>query len=122
MMFAVMRNLLLTAGAMACALSLLAADKASEKIVFEAKPGNVTFLHQKHSEREKESCKACHDKIWPQKKASVNFKVHKAAEAKKISCASETCHVTGGRAFAATVAANCKKCHVKGAAAPAKAD
>lgn len=111
-----MRNLLLTAGVMAFALTSLiaAADKASEKIVFEAKLGNVTFLHQKHSEREKDGCKACHDKIFAQKKAPLNFKVHKAAEAKKASCASETCHIAGGRAFATTVAANCKKCHVKG--------
>lgn len=110
-----MRNLLLSAGAMAAVLtSLLAADKASEKIVFEAKMGNVTFLHQKHSEREKEGCKACHDKIFAQKKEPLNFKIHKAAEAKKASCASETCHIAGGRAFATTVAANCKKCHVKG--------
>jgi c(7)-type cytochrome triheme protein len=73
--------------------------------------GNVTFLHAKHQEREKD-CKACHDKLFPQSKAPLNFKagMHKVAEKKKSSCAG--CHVAGGKAFESK--GNCNKCHVKG--------
>jgi c(7)-type cytochrome triheme protein len=113
-----MRNLLIAAGTLVFAFGtlLVAADKGPEKMVFPSKMGDVTFQHEKHSAREKEGCKACHDKIFPQKKAPLNFKIHKAAETKKVSCASAGCHHPGGRAFATTVAANCKSCHVKGAA------
>ena len=97
-----------------CLMTALHAQKASspkapDKIVFEAKTGNVTFLHDKHTDRVKGDCKACHPKPFAQSKAPLNFKVHKAAETKKESCA--TCHVAGGTAFAAT--GNCTKCHVK---------
>ncbi|MBZ5552841.1 MAG: hypothetical protein LAO21_08990 [Acidobacteriia bacterium] len=85
--------------------------KAPDKIVFEAKPGKVTFDHAKHLEREKNDCKACHDKLFPQSKAPLNFAagMHKPAEAKKASCAA--CHVAGGKAFESK--GNCNKCHVK---------
>lgn len=117
-----MRKLLavLTPLTIASCLLFAADEKAPEKFVFETKNGNVTFLHQKHSEREKEKCKACHDKLWPQKKgAPLNFKagVHKIAETKKTSCGA--CHYPGGTAFESK--GNCAKCHVKGAAAPKKA-
>ena len=84
------------------------------KVVFESKMGNVTFDHAKHVEREKNDCTVCHDKLFPQSKAPINFKLgmHKPAEAKKTSCAA--CHVAGGRAYQASLPANCKKCHVKG--------
>ncbi|MEK7406876.1 MAG: cytochrome c3 family protein [Acidobacteriota bacterium] len=91
--------------------------KAQEKLIFESKMGNVTFLHVKHTEREKADCKVCHDKLFPQDaKAPLNFKLgmHKPAEAKKTGCTA--CHIAGGKAFAVTVTANCGKCHVKAAA------
>jgi hypothetical protein len=64
--------------------------KEPEKLVFNSKFGNVTFLHAKHAEREKGDCTVCHDKLWPQDaKAPLNYKegMHKPAEAKKTSCA-----------------------------------
>ena len=84
------------------------------KVVFTATMGNVTFDHAKHLEREKGVCTGCHDALFPQSKAPINFKsgMHKPAEAKKASCAA--CHVAGGKAFQASLPANCKKCHVKG--------
>jgi len=84
--------------------------KPPEKLVFSAKVGNVTFPHAKHAEREKGDCKVCHNALWPQdSKAPLNYKasLHKAAEAKKTSCAA--CHVSGGKSFVST--GNCAKCH-----------
>jgi c(7)-type cytochrome triheme protein len=88
-----------------------ATAKAPDKIVFEAKTGKVTFDHAKHLEREKNDCKTCHDKVFPQSKAPLNFAagMHKPAEANKSSCAA--CHVAGGKAF--ETKGNCNKCHVK---------
>ena len=104
----------LMAGLVALVLIGLAAEKPPEKIVFESKMGNVTFQHVKHGERVKGDCKVCHDKLFPQSRAPINYKaaMHKTAEAKKTSCGA--CHVTGGTAFA--TAGNCSnsKCHVKG--------
>ncbi len=93
-----------------------AAPTAPAKLTFEAKQGNVTYDHAKHAKREKDNCKVCHDALWPQKKAPLNFKagMHKPAEAKKTSCA--FCHVEGGKAFAASAKGGCTKCHVKAAA------
>lgn len=88
--------------------------KAAEKLVFKAKMGDVTFNHAKHTERAKNDCKVCHDKLWPQDaKAPLNFKagMHKVAEKGKTSCA--FCHHAGGTAFQTT--GNCAKCHVRGA-------
>jgi c(7)-type cytochrome triheme protein len=89
--------------------------KAPAKIVFEAKNGAVTFNHASHSKLEKEDCKACHPKLFPQSRAPINFKspMHKVAEANKTSCAA--CHREGGTAFA--VKGNCTKCHAKPGAA-----
>jgi len=83
-----------------------------DKIVFTAKNGNVTFNHQAHVDRVSKDCSACHDKLFPQTKAAINFKagMHKTAEAAKNSCAG--CHVAGGGAF--ETKGNCGKCHVKG--------
>jgi c(7)-type cytochrome triheme protein len=92
--------------------------KAPDKIVFTAKTGNVTFDHAKHVEREKNDCKVCHDKLFPQSRVPINFKagMHKPAEAAKSSCGA--CHVAGGKSFPASATANCTtKCHVKAAAA-----
>jgi len=85
--------------------------KAPDKIVFEAKTGKVTFDHAKHAERVKNDCKACHDGLFPQSKAPLNFKaaMHKTAESSKTSCAG--CHVAGGKSFESK--SNCAKCHVK---------
>jgi c(7)-type cytochrome triheme protein len=94
------------------ALVALAAD-APKTMVFESKMGNVTFDHAKHGERVKNDCKACHDKLFTQSKAPLNYKaaMHKTAEAAKTSCAG--CHHAGGAAFEAK--GNCNKCHVKAA-------
>jgi c(7)-type cytochrome triheme protein len=118
-----MRKILAALAPLAVASGLLfaAEEKASEKIVYETKQGTVTFLHEKHSKRQKEGCKACHDKLWPQKKgAALGYKaaVHKTAEAKKTSCG--TCHHPGGPSFESK--GNCVKCHAKKGAAPAKTD
>ena len=83
------------------------------KVVFEAKPGNVTYDHAAHVKREKADCKTCHDKLFPQSKAPINYKgiaAHNKAEADKTACGA--CHNAGGRAFATK--GGCVKCHVKG--------
>ena len=93
------------------ALSQNAEANPPEKMVYETKNGKVTFEHTKHIEREKQNCKVCHDKLFPKKKAPLQYakNVHKLAEAGKYSCAA--CHVAEGKAFASK--GNCKKCHVK---------
>jgi c(7)-type cytochrome triheme protein len=87
------------------------ADKPPEKILYESKPGNVTFDHAKHTERAKNDCAVCHDKLFPQSRAPLNYKagMHRPAEAKKQSCAG--CHVAGGGAFESK--GNCNTCHQK---------
>jgi c(7)-type cytochrome triheme protein len=104
----------LTAGLVALVLVGFAAEKPPEKLVFESKMGNVTFQHVKHIERAKNDCKVCHEKLFPQSRAPINFKagMHKTAEANKTACAA--CHVAGGTTFA--TAGNCSnsKCHLKG--------
>ena len=82
------------------------------KLVFQAKPGNVTFDHAAHLKRAKNDCKACHDKLFAQSaQAPINYKaaMHKTAETAMTSCAA--CHHTGGAAFESK--GNCAKCHVK---------
>jgi len=103
-------GLLLIAGLVG--LTAQTEKKPPEKLVFKSALGNVTFDHAKHVEREKGDCKVCHDKLFPQSTAPLNFKadMHKTAEAKKVSCAA--CHVAKGKAFESK--ANCQKCHVKG--------
>jgi c(7)-type cytochrome triheme protein len=86
--------------------------KAPAELKFTAKNGNVAFDHAAHVKREKNNCKACHDKVFEESsKAPLNFKagMHKPAEAAKTSCAS--CHHAGGSAF--ETKGNCAKCHVK---------
>jgi len=112
-----MRRFFLLTVVMVAAVSLLvvAADKGPEKLVFKTKMGNVTFDHAKHSSREKDDCKVCHDKLWPQSaKAPLNFAagMHKPAESKKISCGA--CHHAGGPAFSTVGNCTNSKCHVKG--------
>ena len=111
-----MRTLLfnLLAGLVALVLIGLAAEKPPEKIVFETKMGNVTYLHVKHLEREKSDCKVCHDKLFTKSRAPINYKggMHKTAEANKTACAA--CHVAGGSAFATAGNCGATKCHVKG--------
>jgi c(7)-type cytochrome triheme protein len=87
------------------------AKKPQEKLTFKSAMGNVTYEHTKHAEREKGDCKVCHDKLFPQSNAPLNYKanMHKTAEAAKSACAA--CHVAGGKAFESK--ANCQKCHVK---------
>ena len=113
-----MRYLIAIVIAAAVAIGVGAAQekKAPATMTFETKFGNVPYDHAAHSKREKDDCKVCHDKLWPQSaKAPLNFKggaMHKVAEANKASCAA--CHVAGGKAFA--VKGSCNKCHVKAGA------
>ncbi len=92
-------------------LAQKAPEKAPDKLVFDSKMGNVTFNHAAHVMRAKGDCMTCHDKLFPQSKAPLNFKanMHKTAEDAKTSCGA--CHVAGGAAF--EVKGNCAKCHVK---------
>jgi c(7)-type cytochrome triheme protein len=85
--------------------------KPPENLEFESKMGTVTFDHAKHSERVKGNCATCHEKLFPQSKAPLNYKekMHQVAEANKTSCGS--CHHEGGAAFAAK--GKCNTCHVK---------
>jgi c(7)-type cytochrome triheme protein len=85
--------------------------KPPEKVVFDSKMGNVTFVHAKHAERVKNDCTTCHEKLFPQAKAPLNYKekMHQVAEANTTSCAH--CHVEGGAAFAAK--GKCNTCHIK---------
>ena len=100
--------------AAAAGMGSLLAQKvpAPDKLVFDSKMGNVTFNHAAHVMRAKGDCMTCHDKLFPQSKAPLNFKanMHQTAEAAKTSCGA--CHVAGGAAF--EVKGNCAKCHVKG--------
>ncbi len=96
------------------ALVLPAAEKVApkEKIVFTAKPGNVSFDHATHLKALNGKCEACHTSLFPQSKAPINFRPpHSKEEAAKTSCGS--CHREGGQAFATK--GNCmnSKCHVK---------
>ena len=81
-------------------------------MVFESKMGNVTFDHEKHQQRVKGDCTACHEKLFAQSRAPLNYKagMHKPAETKKVSCAG--CHHAGGPSFESK--GNCNTCHQKG--------
>ena len=87
------------------------AKKAPDTIVFEAKPGAVTFPHAKHIEAAKNDCKTCHDTLFKQERGDLGYKagMHKKAEEAKTSCGA--CHVAGGTAFESK--GNCNKCHEK---------
>jgi len=97
--------------AAAAGFGALLAQKVPEQIVFSSKMGNVTFNHAAHVKRAKNDCMTCHDKLFPQSSAPINFKagIHKTAEAAKTSCGG--CHNPGGSAF--ETKGNCAKCHVK---------
>lgn len=104
--------LFLLAALIAVGLNALMAQKpAPDHITFQSKMGNVSFDHPAHVKRANGDCKACHDKLFPQSEAPINYKaaMHKTAEAAKTSCGG--CHNPGGAAFATT--GNCAKCHVK---------
>jgi len=85
------------------------APKTPKGLVFASTRGDVAFNHALHVKRESNNCKACHDKLFPESLAPLNFKAneHKTAEAAKTSCGG--CHYPGGDAFEAK--ANCAKCH-----------
>ena len=80
-------------------------------IDFPALMGHVTFDHALHSQREKDNCKACHDKLFPQSKDPLNYKaaMHQTAETAKASCGG--CHNPSGPSF--VTKGNCAKCHLK---------
>jgi c(7)-type cytochrome triheme protein len=104
-------SLVLLTLATAVGFNLLMAEKAPEQVVFSAKNGNVTFDHAAHVKHAKDDCKACHDKLFPQSKAAINYKagLHKTAESARTACAG--CHYAGGPSF--ETKGNCVKCHVK---------
>ncbi len=97
-------------------VSAMAAPAPPAKLTIKAKNGNVIFDHTAHNKREKDNCKACHPKLFPQSAAKpVGFKApHKAREDKKLSCG--FCHRAGGTAF--ETKGNCTngKCHARPAA------
>jgi len=97
--------------AIVAGLNALVAQKAPEKIVFSSKMGDVSFDHTAHLKRVNNDCSVCHDKYFPQSRASINYKaaMHKTAETAKSSCGG--CHNPGGAAF--ETKGNCGKCHVK---------
>ena len=103
--------LALTALVFATGAILAEGKLPADKLTYEAKPGVVTFDHAKHVEAAKKDCKACHDAIFPQSKAPLNYKesMHKKAETDKTSCGA--CHVAGGKSFESK--GSCQKCHVK---------
>jgi c(7)-type cytochrome triheme protein len=91
--------------------------KPPTKLVFQAKPGNVTYDHTAHLKRANGNCTVCHERLWPQSaQAPLNFKagMHRPAEANQTSCGA--CHHAGGTAF--ETKGNCNRCHVRAAAAP----
>ncbi|MGD1071172.1 MAG: c(7)-type cytochrome triheme domain-containing protein [Bryobacteraceae bacterium] len=92
--------------------AMLAQKTPPEQVVFTAKTGNVTFNHTAHVKRANNDCQTCHDKLFPESRAPINFKagLHKTAETAKTSCGG--CHNPGGAAFESK--GNCAKCHVKG--------
>ena len=112
-----MRKALAVLAALAIVAALGTTMSANEKkeapgpIVFEAKPGAVTFDHAKHLVAAKNDCKVCHDTLFKQAKGDLGYKagMHKPAEAEKKACGA--CHVAGGAAFESK--GNCNKCHVK---------
>jgi len=97
--------------AIVAGFNALVAQKAPEKIVFSSKMGDVSFDHTAHVKRANNDCSVCHDKLFPQSRASINYKagMHKTAETAKTSCGG--CHNPGGAAF--ETKGNCAKCHVK---------
>jgi hypothetical protein len=110
--YAVMFSLIALTGSLA--QEKKATAPPSKPLVFEAKNGKVTYDHAAHAKREKNDCKICHPKAWPQDaKAPLNFKggaMHKNAIDAKTSCAMAVCHNDGGKAF--VVKGNCTgKCH-----------
>ena len=80
-----------------------------DTIVFENKYGKSTFTHKLHYERVNGDCTVCHNKIFPQSRAPLNYgkALHRVAEAEGTACAA--CHRVGGTSFAAD--SHCVKCH-----------
>ena len=58
-------------------------------IVFDNKYGKSTFTHKLHYERVNGDCTVCHNKIFPQSRAPINYgkAQHRVAEAEGTSCA-----------------------------------
>lgn len=80
-----------------------------ETIVFDNKYGKSVFTHKLHYERVNGDCAVCHNKIFPQSRAPINYgkAQHRVAEAEGTACA--YCHRVGGTSFAAD--SHCVKCH-----------
>ena len=60
-----------------------------ETIVFDNKYGKSTFTHKLHYERVNGDCTVCHNKIFPQSRAPINYgkAQHRVAEAEGTACA-----------------------------------
>jgi len=98
-------------GGIRVGFNALFAAKTPKEIVFPSSMGDVAFDHTLHVKRERNNCKACHDKLFPQSSAPINYKAaqHKTAETARTSCGG--CHYPGGDAFESK--GNCARCHTK---------
>ena len=101
---------------MVLATGLFAA--APEKVVLNAKPGNVTFPHKVHAETMKIACTACHHGLkegeTPAKCSSchgVDAKAPKAQDAFHKTC--QGCHKKENEANKKNAPVKCTQCHVK---------
>lgn len=77
---------------------------------FETRLGPARFDHERHVALAGNSCRTCHNQIFPLTKGLLNYadSLHKTAEANRTSCGS--CHRPTGTAFPAE--GNCLRCHV----------
>lgn len=70
--------------------------------------GQVTFSHEIHTEKAGLKCNECHTKIFHMKAGADAINMAAIKDGKFCG----TCH-NGTKAFKATDAANCSKCHKK---------
>jgi hypothetical protein len=92
---------------------------APEKVVLNAKPGNITFPHQKHAETLKIACKTCHHTMKEGETApakcttchGVDAKAPKAQDAFHKRC--QGCHKTENETNKKAAPTKCTQCHVK---------
>jgi hypothetical protein len=89
-----------------------------EKVVLNAKPGNITFPHQKHAETLKIPCKTCHHTLkegeTPVKCITchgVDAKAPKPQDAFHKRC--QGCHKDENEKNAKNAPTKCTQCHVK---------
>lgn len=100
------------------ALSIFAAD-APEKVVLQAKMGNVTFPHKAHSETLKITCVTCHHTTKEGQEAEKCSKCHGAdPKAPAVKDAfhkvCQDCHKTKNEKEGKKAPTKCTQCHIKG--------